>query len=69
MLDDVESDVDNDLEYPDLLDNRRVPMSICRDAIFFMFKVMSCIMAINMYNNFESQNYASKMNGTIFSRI
>lgn len=66
---DVESDVDIDLEYPDLLDNRRVPMSICTDAIFFMIKVMTCIMAINMYNNFESQNFGSNFNRTIFSRI
>lgn len=66
---DAESDVEIDLEYADLLDNRRVPMSICTDAIFFMIKVMTCIMAINMYNNFEPQNFGSNFNRTIFSRI
>ena len=72
---DVESDVDSvldsevDLEYPDLLDNQRIPISTCTNAISFMIKIMTCLMAYNMYNNFESQIYASKMNGTIFSRI
>ena len=66
---DVESDVDIDLEYPDLLDNRRVPMSICTDAIFFMTKVMTCILAINMYNNFKSQSFGSNLNRTFYPCI
>ena len=66
---DNESDNESDLEYPDFLDNRRVPMSTCTDAIFFMIKIVTCLMAYNMYNNFESQKYASTMNGTIFSCI
>lgn len=76
---DAESDVDSvldsvldsevDLEYPDLLDNQRIPISTCTNAISFMIKIMTCLMAYNMYNNFESHIYASKMNGTIFSRI
>lgn len=62
-------DDENDLEYKDLFDKQRKPKSVCKGAISFMMKVMTCLMAYNMYNNFNSQNFGVNLNRTFFSRI
>ena len=64
-----DDDDENDLEYKDLFDKQTRPNSVCKDAISFMLKIMTCLMAYNMYSNFNSQNFGSNLNGTIFSRI
>ena len=62
-------DDENDLEYKDLFDKEKTTSSVCKDAIFFMMKTMTYLMAYNMYNNFNLQKFGSNLNGTIFSRI
>ena len=67
--DDIESERKNSLQYKDLFDKERKPMSPCNNGIFFMIQIMTCLISYNMYNNFGKQYFGSNLNETIFSRI
>lgn len=65
-FDESESEYESDLEYPDLLDNNRIPISKCTEAFWFMFKISAGLMLYSMYYTHKE---CPNINGTFYPCI
>ena len=63
-----ENESESDLEYPDLLDNNRIPISKCTEAFWFMFKISAGLMLYNMYYT-HTHRECPNINGTFYPCI